>query len=65
MWLADQYAQQPGGGHGPVIAGPTGKLATIALDKREQLLLAANAGFAVPDSADAAPGNRPATGRGW
>ncbi len=61
VWLADQYAQQPVP-DGPVIAGPTGKLATIALDKREQLLLAATAGFAVPDSADAATGPPPGDG---
>ena len=53
VWVADRYAQRPVPG-GPVIAGPTGKLATIALDKREQLLLAATAGFLVPESADAA-----------
>ncbi len=61
VWLADQYAQRPVPG-GPVIAGPTGKLATIALDKREQLLLAATAGFAVPESADAATGQPPGDG---
>jgi hypothetical protein len=61
VWLTDQYAQRPVPG-GPVIAGPTGKLATIALDKREQLLRAANAGFAVPDSADTSAGEPPGDG---
>jgi hypothetical protein len=61
VWVADQYAQRPVP-DGPVIAGPTGKLATIALDKREQLLLAATAGFEVPDSADAATGQPPGDG---
>lgn len=61
VWLADQYAQQPEA-EKPVIAGPTGKLATIALDKREQLLLAATAGFAVPESADAAAERPPGEG---
>ena len=61
VWLTDQYAQRAAA-DGPVIAGPTGKLATIALDKREQLLLAAAAGFAVPDSADASAGEPPGEG---
>ncbi len=61
VWLTDQYAQQPGADQ-PVIAGPTGKLAAIALDKREQLLLAATAGFAVPGSADAAAERPPGDG---
>jgi hypothetical protein len=61
VWLTDQYAQQPVADQ-PVIAGPTGKLAAIALDKREQLLLAATAGFAVPDSADAATERPPGDG---
>jgi hypothetical protein len=39
------------GGAAPV-AGPTGELADIALDKRRQLELAAEAGFAVPPTSE-------------
>ncbi len=45
-----------------IIAGPTGKLAELALDKRQQLELARTAGFAVPESADAATGRPPGDG---
>ncbi|BBH68020.1 hypothetical protein ACTI_47050 [Actinoplanes sp. OR16] len=38
------------------IAGPTGKQAALALDKSEQLDLAAKAGFAVPDTTVIHPG---------
>jgi hypothetical protein len=45
-----------------VVAGPLGRCASLALDKREQLLLAAAAGFMVPDSADDASGQPPGDG---
>ena len=38
----------------PVIAGPVGALASLALDKRQQLLMAEIAGFDVPSSRDVA-----------
>jgi hypothetical protein len=45
VWLCDQAfgESRPG-----MVAGPTGRLATLALDKREQFKIAAAAGFAVP-----------------
>jgi hypothetical protein len=49
VWLCDR-ALRPNGQ--AVVAGPTGRLATLALDKREQLLLAGSAGLAVPPTAD-------------
>jgi biotin carboxylase len=45
----------------PRIAGPTGALARIALDKRDQLALAEKAGFAVPPTVVVNPGDTPAT----
>lgn len=46
-----------------IVAGPVGALASLALDKRQQLLAAEAAGFDVPASTDAAseppPGNGP------
>ena len=53
VWLADHWAQQDPGSS-TVLAGPTGKLAQMALDKRQQLASAATAGFAVPASVGAA-----------
>jgi len=53
VWLADRWAQQDPGS-GTIVAGPTGKLAELALDKRQQLARAVTAGFAVPASTDAA-----------
>ena len=47
VWLADRWAQQDPGSS-TILAGPTGKLAELALDKRQQLADAATAGFAVP-----------------
>ena len=49
VWLCD-HALQPDGP--AVVAGPTGRLATLALDKREQLLLAESSGLAVPPTAE-------------
>ncbi|MFI5896543.1 hypothetical protein ACIA5D_41230 [Actinoplanes sp. NPDC051513] len=40
------------------VAGPTGANAALALDKSEQLELAAKAGFAVPDTAIIRPGEK-------
>ncbi len=64
VWLCDRAAQQatPGPADTAVIAGPTGALATVALDKREQFRLARAAGFAVPPSADASAGPPPGEG---
>ena len=56
VWLCDRALGA--GPDGPtVVAGPTGHLAALALDKREQLQLAAAAGLAVPPTAD--PGGPP------
>lgn len=58
VWLCDHAL----GSEGPaVVVGPTGPLASLALDKREQLKLAESVGFAVPASGDA---TGPAAGRG-
>ena len=64
VWLTDQYDRHAslGSSSGTVISGPTGKLAELALDKRQQLELARTAGFAVPDSADAATERPPGDG---
>jgi biotin carboxylase len=53
VWLADRWAQQDPGSS-TILAGPAGKLAELALDKRQQLASAATAGFVVPVSADTA-----------
>ena len=45
VWLCDQAAARDGS---VTVVGPTGRLASLALDKREQLKLAESAGFAVP-----------------
>jgi biotin carboxylase len=45
-----------------IVAGPLGRSALLALDKREQLLRAAAAGFAVPASRDAASEQPPEEG---
>jgi hypothetical protein len=61
VWATDRWAQQDRGS-GTIVAGPTGKLAELALDKRQQLAMAATAGFAVPastESADTPPGPGP------
>lgn len=51
VWLCDRaLGASPDGP--TVVAGPTGHLAALALDKREQLQLAAAAGLAVPPTAD-------------
>jgi hypothetical protein len=66
VWLCDRISP-PGSGQTEkgqaVIAGPVGSMASLALDKRQQLLLAGAVGFDVPASANAAseppPGNGP------
>jgi hypothetical protein len=45
-----------------VVAGPLGRSASLALDKREQLICAEAAGFMVPASADAAGEKPPGAG---
>jgi hypothetical protein len=64
VWLTDQVGRHASLGPSAAtsIAGPTGKLAELALDKRQQLELARTAGFAVPDSADAASERPPGDG---
>ena len=65
VWLTDQYERHASAGlpgTSTIISGPTGKLAELALDKRQQLALAATAGFAVPASADAATERPPGDG---
>jgi hypothetical protein len=58
VWLCDRAV----GSAGPtVVAGPTGELASLALDKRLQLDLAGRAGFSVPAWGD---GSRPLPGQG-
>ena len=64
VWLCDRITREPstgitgeatsGGYVWPVVAGPVGDLASLALDKRQQLSCAEVAGFAVPASRDAA-----------
>jgi hypothetical protein len=57
VWLSAQLA-----GEVPAVAGPTGQQASLALDKRGQLRLAASAGLAVPLTAQAVgppPGGGP------
>jgi hypothetical protein len=49
VWLCNK-AFGPGGEH-VAVAGPTGQLAELALDKRHQLRLAESAGFTVPPTA--------------
>lgn len=49
VWLCDRAFGQH---RSAVIAGPTGRLAALALDKREQLRLAETVGFAVPPTAE-------------
>jgi hypothetical protein len=69
LWLGDQLADLagtpeagPAGLGEAVLAGPTGTLAELALDKRQQLKTAASAGFAVPPSSDVASGLLPGDG---
>jgi biotin carboxylase len=64
VWLSSRVCARSAHGVGGsvTIAGPTGKLATLALDKREQLKLARAAGFAVPPSCDATSGPPPGGG---
>jgi len=50
VWLCDRAL---GTGRPTVVAGPTGRHARLALDKREQFQLARSAGLAVPATADA------------
>jgi predicted ATP-grasp superfamily ATP-dependent carboligase len=64
VWLCDKVLQGPTPGPGATVAvaGPTGELATLALDKRRQLRLACTSGFAVPPSCDAS--SEPPRGEG-
>jgi hypothetical protein len=50
VWLSDRAA---GLDEALTVAGPTGPLAALALDKRQQLDLARSAGFAVPPASEA------------
>ena len=49
VWICDKAF---GAGDPVVVAGPTGPLAALALDKREQLRLAGAVGFAVPPTVE-------------
>jgi hypothetical protein len=68
VWLCnrisrDQAAAPSRNGHPIVIAGPANDYSTsLALDKRQQLVLAEKAGFAVPASRDAASEQPPGRG---
>jgi len=68
VWLCDRVSREYSsstekGDVGQIIvAGPVGRSALLALDKRQQLLRAEEAGFAVPASRDAASGQPPGTG---
>jgi predicted ATP-grasp superfamily ATP-dependent carboligase len=69
VWLSSRAVQQVGADpdgcafpSGSVLAGPSGQLADLALDKRRQLEAATLAGFAVPPSADAAGRELPGPG---
>jgi predicted ATP-grasp superfamily ATP-dependent carboligase len=53
VWLCDQASLR----HGSEVAGPTGRQAEIALDKRLQLMLAEKAGFRVPTTECVARGS--------
>ena len=60
VWLGDHLSRPTVAGNSSkqipaetVIAGPVGRLADLALDKRQQLIAAKSAGFAVPTSRDA------------
>ena len=62
LWLCDRAAGEFAPPRQPVIAGPTGQLAAIALDKRQQLRAAEAAGLAVPPTVDADDGRLPGHG---
>jgi hypothetical protein len=68
IWLCERIfgelgaAAEPGAAAGSLLAGPAGKSAVLTLDKRQQLLAAAAAGFAVPPSRDAATEQPPGDG---
>jgi hypothetical protein len=68
VWLANQVAAMgflaaDGRADGrPVLAGPAGQQAELALDKGRQLKAARSAGFAVPPSHDPASGPLPGPG---
>jgi hypothetical protein len=73
VWLCDRISREPSpspargdsapcGEVLPVVAGPIGDLASLALDKRQQLRCAEAAGFDVPASRDA--GSEPPLGSG-
>jgi biotin carboxylase len=66
VWLCNQAAQRSASAMSgtAVVAGPTGQLATLALDKRQQFRLAHATGFAVPPSCDAS-GESPAGKGPW
>ena len=67
VWLSDRLSQLESVGSdsqasGVTIVGPTGHLAALALDKREQLRLAAAVGLNVPASCEALNGKPTGTG---
>lgn len=62
VWLCDRAAEQFSASDRPVIAGPIGRLAAIALDKRQQLREAEAAGLAVPPTVDAGEARLPSDG---
>lgn len=72
VWLCDRIPREPppgitgdatsAGDVRPIVAGPVGDLASLALDKRQQLRCAEVAGFAVPDTRDAASEPPPGSG---
>src|SRR5258707_4348518 len=73
VWLCDRISSEltpgatreaaaQGGDVQPVVAGPVGRLASLALDKRQQLRCAEAAGFDVPASPDAVTDAPPGAG---
>src|SRR5216683_5963171 len=68
VWLCDRACGEfpapagPGQPGGPAVAGPLGRLAALALDKRQQLKYAGAAGLAVPATQDAAREEPPGQG---
>jgi ATP-grasp in the biosynthetic pathway with Ter operon len=72
VWLCDRITREqlpganleiaPDGDVRPVVAGPVGGQASLALDKRQQLRCAEAAGFAVPASRDTTSGPPPGAG---
>jgi len=62
VWLCDRAYAEFTSADQPVIAGPVGPLAAIALDKRQQLRAAEAAGLSVPPTVEVGGGQPPGDG---